>query len=399
MRPLAPPRGPWRFVVASDAHFQRPGEPLGRPEDLDKAIAEATGGTPTPRFVIVAGDLMQNSDPDEGEVVERAFDTSPAPLVPVEGNHDSYDGGREWRRRFGPELYSFEQGGVHVMVLDSMRPVHELIAFAAQDLATRDPDARVIAVTHGPPEIELADALDALGVEVVLAGHWHVNRTLHRDDGTIELDTEPWIMGGMDQSPGGYRIVEVEPGLFGAKAALRVTHETTTEVPIASLVGPAPGQCVPPDAPVPIIVALAGGPDLEPPRVTVDGSSSWITLARAGGWDWVGTWRGVARGRHRVTIHAGRSKRDYDFEACAPRVGPIAPGSWPQLGGNPGRTGASLEPLGDRLAPRWVAATGGLLGGGSPVIAGGLVIVAPIDLADDQTSAVVALDLATTALV
>jgi outer membrane protein assembly factor BamB len=209
----------------------------------------------------------------------------------------------------------------------------------------------------------------------------------------VELDTEPLVMGGMDQTPGGYRVVEVEPQLTG-KAALRVRHYTTTELPIVSLVGPAPGQCVAPDRPVPIVVALAGGPELEPVRVSIDGGA-WRELARAGGWDWIGTWPALARGTHALTLRAGRSKRDFSLEVCAPRFATGVTGAWPQQGGGPSRAGYAPAPLGDALAPRWVAATGGTLGAGSPVVAGGLVIVTPVDLGDAQRSAVVALDLAT----
>jgi outer membrane protein assembly factor BamB len=400
LRPLAPPRGPWRFVVAADSHTQRPGQPVGHEIDLEHAMEQATAGEDPPRFAIICGDMTQDSDLGEADMILRVFGVSPAALVPVMGNHDFYDDGVNWRARFGPDLYSFEVGGVHVMVLDSNRPVHELLAFARADLATVGPDQRVIAATHGPPELELAEVLDALGVELVLAGHWHVNRTLHRGR-LVELDTEPWVMGGIDQSPGGYRVIEVTPpeapvGMGIDRASLDAQHYTTTELPLLQLVGPAPGQCVPPDAPVPIIAAAAGGPDLAPVRASVDGGAP-ITLAPRGGWDWVGDGPAVGAGPHQVTLRAGRSKRDYDFDACAPRFAPSRARStdWPQLGGGPGRTGAAAAPLSDRLAPRWVRAVGGQLGAGSPIVAGGLVLVAPLDLADDRRSAVVALDLAT----
>jgi outer membrane protein assembly factor BamB len=395
LRPQPAPVGPWRFVVAADAHVQRPGEPLGAEGDLETAVAQATAGVTPPRFVVVAGDLMQNSDPDEAAAVVHVFATSPSPLVAVPGNHDAYDGETLWRARFGPDLWSFDVGGLHVIGLDSMRPVHELTDFVRADLATVSPDLRVIAVTHGPPEVELADVLDGLGVEAVFAGHWHVNRVLHRG-AMVEFDTEPWVMGGMDQTPGGYRVVEVEradgpPGL--ARASLRVRHFTTTELPVVSLVGPVPGQCVAPGQPVPVVVALAGGFDLEPVRAAIDGGDA-IELRPAGGWDWIGTLPAIGAGDHTITLRAGRSKRDYPVTGCAaPRFGE-AHGSWPQLGGGPERHNAADAALPADLAPRWITAVGGQLGAGSPIVADGLVVVATADLADDQDSAVVALDLA-----
>ncbi|HTJ43083.1 MAG TPA: PQQ-binding-like beta-propeller repeat protein [Kofleriaceae bacterium] len=383
-------RGPWRFVVAADAHIQRGGEPTGGEAAIANVVEQATGGLVPPAFVIIAGDLTQNSERDEADKLALAFDVVRSPLVPAMGNHDSYDAGETWRARFGPDLYSFDHGGVHVIVLDSMRPVAELVRFAQADLATTDRDQRVIAVTHGPPEFELAEVLGAMGVELVVDGHWHVNRVVHR--GFLEMDTEPWLMGGMDQTPAGYRVIEIDPQVTG-RAEVRVRHYTTTERPIVSLVGPAPGQCAAADRPLRVIAALAGGPDLEPVRASIDGGA-WSELAFAGGWDWTGELPAIGRGVHELTLRAGRSKRDFLVEACAQKM-PAIDGDWPQLGGGPGRDGARAAPLGDHLAPRWVASVGGHLGAGSPVVAGGLVFVAPIDLADDQASAVVALELAT----
>jgi outer membrane protein assembly factor BamB len=392
LRPRAAPAGPWRFVVAADAHIRADDEAAAE-DALPPIVDQMTAGADPPRFVALAGDLTQHASEAEARVVERAFQASPAPLVPVVGNHDWYDRGAAFRRVFGPDLYSIALGGVHVVVLDSMRPIHEVVAFARADLATADPGARVIAILHAPPPRELAVALGALGVEVVLAGHWHANRVVHAS-GVTELDTEPLIMAGIDQTPAGYRVIEVEPGAWGGRATLRVRHYPSVEARVVALVGPAPGQCAPPGRAVDVIAAVGGGPDLTPVSASADGGAP-VALDWIGGWDWAGRLPALAAGRHTITLDAGGVVATAALRVCAPPAFAPPSGAWPQLGGGPGRRGDAGHPLPARLRPRWVHATGGHLIAGSPVIAGGVVVVATADLADDQRSAVVALDLAT----
>jgi outer membrane protein assembly factor BamB/predicted phosphodiesterase len=391
--PRATPPGPWSFVVAADPHIQKDGDPVDA-STLAPIFDQATAAVPTPRFVLIAGDVTQGTTVDQAESLFAMIATSPAPVVIAPGNHDWYDAGALWRTRFGPDQYSFATGGVHVLVLNLMRPLPEQIAFAQADLATASPADRIVAVIHGPPETELAEVLGAAGVEVVLAGHWHANRILRRD-GFVELDTEPWVMGGMDQTPAGYRVIDVDPDR-GGRAALRVRHFASVEAPVLALVGPAPGQCVAPGAPVTLIAAAAAGPGLDDVRIAIDGGAAQ-PMAWQGGWDHALTVPALAPGAHAIALAGGGLRATATIEVCARAFAELA-GDWPQLGGGPTRTGVAAQALAPGLVPRWVTAVGGHLAAGAPVIGGGLVIVSAIDLADDQTSAVVALDLATGAI-
>ncbi|MCE9571642.1 MAG: PQQ-binding-like beta-propeller repeat protein [Deltaproteobacteria bacterium] len=397
--PRPAPSGPWTFVVAADPHIQKDGDPVDA-HTLAPIFDQATGATPTPDFVLIAGDVTQGTTVDQAESLFAMVATSPAPVVIAPGNHDWYDNGELWRARFGPDQFSFTHGGVHVLVLNLMLPLTAQIRFVRNDLATARPTDRVIAVIHGPPETELAEVLGAAGVEIVIAGHWHANRILRRD-GFLELDTEPWVMGGMDQTPAGYRVIEVDPE-GGGRAALSVRHFPSMETPLLALVGPAPGQCVAPGAPVTLVAAAAAGPALDAVSVAIDGGPMQ-PMAWRGGLDWVRGGPALAPGAHTIALRGGGLTAQATIEVCAREFADLAAldaddRDWPQLGGGPARTGMRARALGANLVPRWVTAVGGHLVAGSPVVAGDLVIVAAIDLADDQTSAVVALELATGAI-
>ncbi len=390
LRPGPAPAGPWTFVVAADPHIQKDGDPI-EARTLAPIFDQATGAVPRPAFVLIAGDVTQGTTLDQAESLFALVRSSPAPVVIAPGNHDWYDSGELWRTRFGPDQFSFTHGGVHVLVLNLMLPLDAQIRFARADLATARPSDRIIAVIHGPPETELAEVLGAAGVEIVIAGHWHANRILRRD-GFIELDTEPWVMGGMDQTPAGYRVIEVDPDR-GGRAALTVRHFPSMETPLLALVGPAPGQCVAPGAAVTLIAAAAAGPGLDAVSARIDGGPS-LPMAWQGGLDHVVTVPALAPGVHAIALRGGGLTAAAAIMVCDRGFDDVT-GDWPQLGGGPARTGMRARALGAGLVPRWVTAVGGHLTAGSPVVAGDLIIVSAIDLADDQTSTVVALDLAT----
>ncbi len=109
---------------------------------------------------------------------------------------------------------------------------------------------------------------------------------------------------------------------------------------------------------------------------------------------------GLAPGTHRLTLSAsapsGRSAlRELAFEVCAPSLGAPAAGSWPQLGGGPAHGNAAAAPIAPPLQQAWATSVGGNVVLGSPVVAGGTVVVSVWDLGAGDGGGLVALDLAT----
>lgn len=367
--------GDVRIVLAADTH-------VGREPDDEMRLVAALGEVMAdrPRAVVLAGDVTQGGTDEEFDQLERAVKAAGAPVVLVPGNHDLWEGDTTWLRRYGPDVYSLDLGAVHLVVLDSMRPAEDLIRFVAADLTTVSDDATVVVCTHGPPERELSEALAGEHVDLVLAGHWHLNRTIHRD-AYLELDTEPLIMGGMGPVPAGFRVITILDG------RISVEHRTVTTAPVLAIARPLPSQCVSSMTPFDVLVAAAPATSLE---ATIDGTP--MSLVPAGGWIWRGRAPAIAKGKHEIRISgmgAGVTGTITVCEAAAPRANERG---WPQLGGGPSRSGIAAQ-LPTDLAPRWVSAVGGHLLGGVPVVGKGTVYVAALDLATDSTSAVVALDL------
>jgi predicted phosphodiesterase len=291
--PLVPlPAGvadtPLTFIVAADTHLHA-GAGNG---DLAAALAQATALEPAPRFVTILGDVTQANQPDELDQIAAAIADLAVPWVPVAGNHDWYDGGAAWRARFGPESYSFEIGAVHFVVANTTADDEAIAGYLSRELADVDPARTIVLLAHAPLSAAVVEVMEARGVDLYLAGHWHANRAW--DHGALlELDTGPLLMGGIDLLPAGYRIVTID-----GRGTITVDHRTMVREPWLRLAGPL--GCAAPGAPL-IAAAEADARDLAI-TATIDGAE--IPLAPAGGWAHAGALPALPRGRHPVQLEA-----------------------------------------------------------------------------------------------
>src|SRR5262249_26608178 len=316
------------------------------------------------------------------------------PVVAVRGNHDSYDGGVNFEKYLGPATYSFDAAGAHFVVMESTDP-SRILPFLDLDLADAAPGTPVIGFWLSPPaavgDEPFVSGLRARGVSRLFTGHWHQSRTLHYD-GVTDYNMSPMAMGGLDMTPGGYRVVTV------AGADVRMAYHATVERPILRLVHPLPGACV--RAGTIDLVAAAedgGGPRAAPPRVDAGGP---VELPAAGGWARVASVT-VGEATHGVDILADRPGYDAVHATfCADRKGAApAPGAdWPQLQGGPRHVGATAAEVAPPLRAVWARAVGGHLRGGSPVLAGGRLFVPVIDPGGGARGGVAALDATTGAI-
>lgn len=391
LRRWQPPAKPLTFVAASDAHTN-----VSHPfwDDLEGAAFAATQGDPPPAFFTILGDITQNTTPAQFVVVDRLLADLEVPFVPVPGNHDWYDGGAAWRAHYGPENYSFDIGAVHFVVWNMAMGDFDVAEFFQFELEHVAPEMTVVAMTHGPPSPYVVASLRALGVDYLLTGHTHTNRVIDHG-GLVELNTEPMLMGGLDFTPAGYRVISIDKGVLTGE------HRTTVDHPGLRLVAPAGGQCQSP----------AGGTLLAATELAPGGTSvtarvdcgTPIALAYAGGWTWRGTLPALSEGTHSVMLDALTAtgehlRRTVGISVCAPEPVPAAADDWPQLGGNAAHTGAIAREVTPPLAARWTQTVGGHVLHGAPAIAGGVVYVTTTDLAGGDTGGVVALDLATGAI-
>ena len=91
-----------------------------------QATAEILRIVPPPDFIIATGDLVEHgSKVEELSNYVAAVERSPIPYFNAIGNHDvdkTPEAVTNYRRSVGPDYYSFDQGGVHFVVLNSITP-------------------------------------------------------------------------------------------------------------------------------------------------------------------------------------------------------------------------------------------------------------------------------------
>lgn len=86
-----------------------------------KAVDDVNALDPQPDFVLFGGDLAQLGRAGELELGAQILKEVKAPVKMMVGEHDwFYDMGEKWRSLFGPINYSFDNKGVHVVVLMSV---------------------------------------------------------------------------------------------------------------------------------------------------------------------------------------------------------------------------------------------------------------------------------------
>jgi outer membrane protein assembly factor BamB len=381
------------FVVAADSHvtadptMQDPWDPV----DLADAIDQAVDLEDAPRFFTIVGDITQGNRSEQFQRVVDALATTPVPWVAVPGNHDWYDGGATYRRVFGVDNYSFDIGNLHFLVWDTNLPDQEQIDFIDAELALVPEGMTVIAMGHNSPSDAVADAMEAAGVDYLFTGHWHVNRRLQRGS-MVEWGTQTFVMGGIDQSPAGYRVVT-----FAGDVPI-VTHRERLVESHLDLVEPHAGSCASPSG-GPVIAAAALDGNTPDVTMRIDCGEP-IHLTGVGGWDFRGDVPAWTTGTHSITLSAttpaGRSlERQVAIEVCAPSAAADAFTDWPQAGGGPRHEHASATPVTPPLGTRWTATIGGALSLGAPSIVGDLVVVAVMDFGAGDTGGLVALDLQT----
>jgi outer membrane protein assembly factor BamB len=385
---------PLTFVVAADTHTTAVGQPAENGNwdggDLDDALAQAMGLAQPPRFFTIVGDVTQANGEGEFSRVEEALAKLPVPWVPVPGNHDWYDGGVVWRKRWGPDNYSFDAGNLHVVIWDTNLSEEDQIAFFANDLAFVDPTQVVVALGHASPTDAVADQMADLGVDYVFTGHWHANRRVERT-GLVEWGTQTMIMGSIDQSPSGYRVVTFVDGVPTVEHRARVTE------PHLAVSSPHAGSCTSNAAP--LLVSAAIDASLPSVKARIDCGDE-IELSSLGGWSFRAALPQLSPGAHSIDVIATGARgqeieKRIEFAVCAPPTQVFVGADWPQLGGSAAHTGFAPKTIAPPIVQQWAIGLGGSIVLGTPVIKGSTVVVGIWDLGAGDRGGLVALDLAT----
>ncbi|MDT8386537.1 MAG: metallophosphoesterase [Thiogranum sp.] len=112
------------FAFISDSHITHiKGDRFVRNWDrgMIQAVAEANLLSPRPDFIFYGGDIAQLGTPEEIDHGLEILSGLRGDVHHVMGEHDYYlDLGEHWRKRIGPDHYSFDHKGVHFVVLNSI---------------------------------------------------------------------------------------------------------------------------------------------------------------------------------------------------------------------------------------------------------------------------------------
>jgi len=215
---------------------------------FETAIAHANELDPA--FVVICGDLV-NRVGHPGQIVEFqriAGTLNPSiPLYLVAGNHDvenepTKQSLRAYRETFGLDWYSFRQGDVYGIVLNSQlidapeevpgeardqlawlreeliraqsSGAQHLLVFQHQSYFLEKPDEadQYFNIDAGSRAVHLA-LLKNAGVEAVFAGHYH--RNSHGWDETLEMVTTGPVGKPLGDDPSGFRIVVIGEDSLG----------------------------------------------------------------------------------------------------------------------------------------------------------------------------------------
>ncbi|MEO8099896.1 MAG: metallophosphoesterase [Acidobacteriota bacterium] len=220
-----------------------------------------------PKFVIICGDLINKTgDPAQAAEYHRItakIDPS-IKVYAVPGNHDVGDEPTPeslawYREHFGKDYYSFREGGLFGIVLNSsmISAPGKVGGAAAEQEAWLKSELRaakasgaqhVVIFQHHSWFLEKADEpaqyfnipleqrrryldlLKASGVKYVFAGHYH--RNAYGKDGDLEMITNGPVSRPLGDGVAGMRVVEVHAG--------RIEHHYYTMGEIPNQYPPAP---------------------------------------------------------------------------------------------------------------------------------------------------------------
>ena len=241
---------PWFFAVLADPQFGMYAKDQDfKQETANFDFAIANLNRLHPRFVVICGDLV-NRTGDAAEIAEykrilKELDPS-IPVYNVAGNHDvgnvptpaMIDG---FHTAFGPDYYTFSQGDIFGIVLDSnliRSPEGDPEAARQQEEwlektlvgAKSSPDRQIVVFQHipyfikDPNEVEgyfnipqparrkYLDLLENAGVKHVFAGHYH--RNAFGVDGPLTEVVTGAVGMPLGGSFSGFRLVTVDGKKF-----------------------------------------------------------------------------------------------------------------------------------------------------------------------------------------
>lgn len=197
-----------RFVQLSDSHVRN----VSDREYMQQATTEIYEMDPPPDFVVATGDLVDWGVDEHFQNYVAGMQKPPVPYFNVFGNHEIVFGPMErYHQYIGPDYYSFERAGILFLVLNPVTPSERQDEWLTRTVELLGKDRPVVIFQHFPPSLEDLERFGQLGVRSVFSGHWHSEKEMKYAD-VQSINTPPFIMGGIDASPAGFKVVHLNAG-------------------------------------------------------------------------------------------------------------------------------------------------------------------------------------------
>jgi outer membrane protein assembly factor BamB/predicted phosphodiesterase len=198
----------FHFAQITDIH-------ISGPEDVEnfvEGLREINALSKPPLFIVATGDLVnRGSLLYQFHAYQEGIESSDIPVYNVFGNHDRSDDDDRalaYNKLLGPDYYSFDVSSYHFVILNPVIKTERQDHWLADDLAKLGKGKTIVAFEHYAPNLERLHWMESLGIEYVFTGHWHTSKIFTL--GTIEsFNTPPFVMGGIDNSPSGFLLVNI----------------------------------------------------------------------------------------------------------------------------------------------------------------------------------------------
>ena len=252
------------FIHITDLHV---GDPRGFTESIWRTIGMKSIkrciheiNLLHPDFVIISGDVVfgQLYPFEYSKEYEKCYEmiqTFDVPTYLCPGNHDGYrrpreDGLQFWLEYFGPHYYSFDYGNYHFQAINSfdipaLRRLSffiiamnwggsiqdEQLQWIQNDLEENSGDLNFMFMHHNPlwettsdsllgrkykNREELLSLIDQHDVDMVLAGHVHVDNVTMENDTIFITTTTPESGIRAEDGYWGYRLIGIEDGAIAS---------------------------------------------------------------------------------------------------------------------------------------------------------------------------------------
>jgi len=373
---------PVRFIQISDINLNDQKSQTYFSQTVDQIILQQ----PEVAFIAATGDLVENGAipaqlADYSKIIKKVS----TPIFSIVGNHDLNNGLNRLNNFYqllGPDYFSFEYANWHFIVLNTVINSKKQQQWLQNDLNNCSPAKNIIIFQHSPPSKGQLTQYSPKNVKAIFSGQRHSNNIIEFTD-ILSYNTPPFLSGGLDNSPAGFRVVTLESD--SVHSQFHLTNENKKN----HIVVPAPGS-------------IYSNPHLQillnVPEETFEIIRITYLLSRPNSFDEFGELNQIKKLAWHKYITEALFDGDFNlkltiFTSDSQQIElestftvkldqeshPENDNSWPMFKLNPARTGYRSQTLEPPLVLKWFGITYGSMDYASPIVVNDVVAIASKD--------------------